>query len=273
MATGLILKSLTWKIFNRENGHFLMETSFRQLQRGVIFLTVIFIAFFPASSQTGEIFYVGKFSDASPGDKLPAGWNPLTFNKIKSHTSYAMVKDGDASVIKAVSKASASGLTRKIRIDPEKYPIVQWRWKVVNIYRNGDVTKKDGDDYPARIYITFEYNPKKVSIVEKAKFKFAKLVYGEYPPSGAITYIWASKAQVGTIVSNPYTDRVKMIVVESGEDALNSWITEERSIFDDYFTAFGAKPPMISGIAIMTDSDNTKESAIAFYGDILFKQK
>ena len=110
-----------------------METSFRQLQRGVIFLTVIFIAFIPASSQTGEIFYVGKFSDASPGDKLPAGWNPLTFKKIKSHTSYAMVKDGDASVIKAVSKASASGLTRKIRIDPEKYPIVQWRWKVVNI--------------------------------------------------------------------------------------------------------------------------------------------
>ncbi len=252
-----------------------METRFRQLQRGIILLSVIFIAFIPAISQTGEIYYVGKFSDANPGDKLPAGWNPLTFNKIKSHTSYAMVKDGDALVIKAVSKASASGLTRKIRIDPEKYPIVQWQWKALNIYKNGDVNKKDGDDYPARIYITFEYDPNKMSIVERAKFKFAKFVYGEYgeyPPSGAITYIWASKAQVGTIVSNPYTDRVKMIVVESGKDLLNTWITEERNLFDDYVAAFGAKPPMISGIAIMTDSDNTKESAIAFYGDILFKQ-
>jgi hypothetical protein len=59
-----------------------------------------------------------------------------------------------------------------------------------------------------------------------------------------------------------------MIVVKSGKMALNTWITEERNIFDDYIRAFGEKPPMISGIAIMTDSDNTKEAATAFYGDI-----
>jgi hypothetical protein len=64
-----------------------------------------------------------------------------------------------------------------------------------------------------------------------------------------------------------------MIVVESGKDSLNTWITEERNLFDDYVAAFGVKPPMISGIAIMTDSDNTKESATAFYGDILFRKK
>ena len=83
----------------------------------------------------------------------------------------------------------------------------------------------------------------------------------------------ALKAEVGTIVSNPYTERVKMIVVESGKDSSNTWITEERNLFDDYVAAFGAKPPMISGIAIMTDSDNTKESATTFYGDILFRKK
>jgi len=65
----------------------------------------------------------------------------------------------------------------------------------------------------------------------------------------------------------------KMIVIESGKESLNNWVIEERNIFDDYVMAFGEKPPMISGIAIMTDSDNTRESAIAFYGDILFKQK
>ena len=245
----------------------------RQLRWGIIFFTIALIAFAPLWSQAGEVFYAGQFSVANPGDKLPAGWQPFIFKNIDAHTSYSLVKDGDTPVIQAVSKASASGLTRKIRIDPEKYPIVQWQWKALNIYRNGDVTKKDGDDYPARIYITFEYDPNKISIVERGKFRLAKLVYGEYPPSRAITYIWASKAQVGTIVSNPYTDRVKMIVVESGKDALGTWITEERNIFDDYVTAFGVKPPMISGIAIMTDSDNTKESAIAFYGDILFRKK
>ena len=73
---------------------------------------------------------------------------------------------------------------------------------------------------------------------------------------------------IGTIVSNPYTQRTKMIVVESGKKVLNTWNSEERNIFDDYIRAFGEKPPMISGIAIMTDSDNTKEDATAFYGDI-----
>ncbi len=73
--------------------------------------------------------------------------------------------------------------------------------------------------------------------------------------------------------SNPYSDRVKMIVIESGKEALNTWITEERNIYKDYVEAFGVEPPMMSGIAIMTDSDNTKESATAFYGDILLKKK
>ena len=251
----------------------MMETIFRQLQRGIIFLTVIFIAFTPASSQTGEIFYVGKFSDANPGDKLPAGWQPFIFKNIDAHTSYSLVKDGDTPVIQAVSKASCSCLIQKSRIDPEKYPIIQWRWKAANIYRKGDIAKNEGDDSPARIWITFEYDPGKAGLIERAKLKLAQLLYDGCPPCGALVYIWASKTPVGTITSNPRTDRVKMIVVESGKDSLNTWITEERNIFDDYVAAFGVKPPMISGIAIMTDSDNTKESATAFYGDILFRKK
>jgi len=41
---------------------------------------------------------------------------------------------------------------------------------------------------------------------------------------------------------------------------------------EDYKQAFGKEPPMISGIAIMTDTDNTGESATAYYGDILLKK-
>jgi hypothetical protein len=77
---------------------------------------------------------------------------------------------------------------------------------------------------------------------------------------------------MGTIVPNPYTDRVKMIVVESGEAKLHQWVNEERNIYEDYKKAFGEEPPMISGVAIMTDTDNTGETAIAYYGDILFKK-
>jgi hypothetical protein len=91
-------------------------------------------------------------------------------------------------------------------------------------------------------------------------------------PLDAINYIWESKAPVGTMVPNPYTDRVMMFVVESGSAKLNLWVNEERNVYEDYKKAFGEEPPMISGVAIMTDTDNTGESATAYYGDILFKK-
>ncbi len=63
-----------------------------------------------------------------------------------------------------------------------------------------------------------------------------------------------------------------MIVIESGDKNKNTWMQEKRNIADDYRLAFGEEPPIISGVAIMTDSDNTKESAVAWYGDITFFQ-
>jgi hypothetical protein len=143
---------------------------------------------------------------------------------------------------------------------------------VANVYKNGDVSKKEGDDYPARIYITFEYDAGKVGILEKATYEAARLLYGRYPPIGAINYIWESRAPKGTIVPNPYTDRVRMVVTESGAERLNTWVTEERNLLEDYKAAFGEEPSLISGVAIMTDTDNTKETATAYYGDILFKK-
>ena len=227
----------------------------------------------PVYADTASFLEVGKFSSAMEGAALPDGWKPLTFKKIERHTNYSVVKDSDTVAVKAVSEASASGLTKEIKINLKEYPIVQWRWKVANVLKNGDVTKKEGDDYPARIYITFEYDSSRVSFFKKAQYETARLVYGQYPPIGAINYIWESKAPKGTVVPNPYTDQVKMIVVESGPDRLNQWVTEERNIYEDYKKAFGEEPPLISGVAIMTDTDNTGESATAYYGDIVFKKQ
>lgn len=225
-----------------------------------------------ASADLPPILEVGKFSAAKEGSALPDGWKPLTFKKIEKHTNYTVVKDGDTVAVKAVSEASASGLTKEIKINLKEYPIVQWRWKVANVLKNGDVAKKEGDDYPARLYITFEYDPAKVSFFKKAQYETARLVYGQYPPIGAINYIWESKAPKGTVAPNPFADQVKMIVVESGSTSLNQWITEERNVYEDYKKAFGEEPPMISGVAIMTDTDNTGESATAFFGDIVFQK-
>ena len=235
-------------------------------------LTGLLILLISDHAFSQAVIEVGKFSAERVGDKLPSNWRPLAFKKIEKHTTYTLVKDNGKVAIKAVAKTSASGLTREIKINPKEYPIVQWRWKVTNILKKGNVKRKDGDDYPARIYITFEYDPSKLSFAEKAKYETVKVLYGQYPPLGAINYIWESKVPLGTILPNPYTDRVKMIVVESGGAKLNRWVNEERNLYQDYKKAFGEEPPLISGVAIMTDTDNTGESATAFYGDILFKK-
>jgi hypothetical protein len=249
-----------------------MDYPLKKFARYLIFF-VIFPGFLStAYSQSPSIIEVGMFSRDQEGQGPPRGWKPLIFKKIERHTVYTLVKDGETVVVRAVANASASGLIREIRIDPNEYPIAQWRWKVANILKKGDVNKKEGDDYPARIYITFEYDSSKLGFFEKIKYETARLLYGQYPPLSAINYIWESQASVGTVVPNPYTDRVMMIVLESGETKVNQWICEERNILEDHKKAFRESPSMISGVAIMTDTDNTGESATAYYGDIVFKK-
>ena len=228
--------------------------------------------FFAASASTDDpasVLEVGRFSGSRPGSVLPDGWKPLAFKKIPKPTVYELVTDGTAVVVKATSDAAASGLTKEVRIDPSVFSVVHWRWKVDNLLMRSDVTRKSGDDYPARLYITFEYDPDKVSLGRKLKYKAGRVLFGDIPIA-ALNYIWETKTPVGAVVDNAYTDFAKMIVVESGPAKVGQWVDESRNVYQDYKQAFGEDPPMINGIAIMTDTDNTKEQATAYYGDIRF---
>ena len=212
---------------------------------------------------------VGAFSREQPGTSLPADWTPLTFKNIPRHTVYTLVRDPQAGVVvRAEARQSASGLIRTVDLVASERPLLRWRWKAENLIESGDVTRKEGDDYPTRIYVSFRYTPERLSLLDRAKYTAARVLYGEYPPHAGLNYIWDAKAPVGTVVANPFTDRVKMVVVESGPQHLRQWRAYERNIVADYRRAFGEEPPPISGIALMTDADNTGESAVAYYGDI-----
>lgn len=222
------------------------------------------------SGQPVTAFHVGMSATNGAAQVLPDGWQPLTFKGIERHTRYELETGGEGVVIKAVSQQSASGLVRPLSISPREYPVIEWRWKIENILQKGDVTRKSGDDYPARIYITFSFDPETADYLERMRYRAARLIYGPDVPYRAITYIWDSNSDVGERVANAYTDRVVMYVVESGDEKLQRWITERRNVYDDYRQAFGEEPYRITGVAIMTDTDNTQESATAWYGDIIF---
>jgi hypothetical protein len=212
---------------------------------------------------------IGPFSLAAAGGPLPEGWLPLTFRHIPEHTRYTLVRDAEAGVVvKAQARGSASGLIHALDLPATQRPRLTWSWKAATLIAAGDVRRKEGDDYPARIYVSFKYSPERLSILERAKYTAARILYGEYPPHAGLNYIWDARAAVGTVAPNPFTDRVRMIVVESGPERLGRWLAYERDIVADYRQAFGEDPPPIAGVALMTDADNTGEEVVAYYGDI-----
>jgi hypothetical protein len=214
---------------------------------------------------------LGPFAPPAREGALPEGWEPLTFKKIPRHTRYALVRDGERWVLRAESEASASGLYRPLDLDPKVYRVIAWRWKVANVLEKADARTKAGDDYPARLYVAFRYDPDTASLWERTRYGAIRLLYGRYPPKGVLNYVWDSRLPPGTALDNAYTDRAKMIVVRSGPAEVGRWHEETRDLYADYRRLFGAEPPRIAGVAVMTDTDNTGERAVAWYDAITLR--
>ncbi|RJQ84810.1 MAG: DUF3047 domain-containing protein [Desulfobacteraceae bacterium] len=214
---------------------------------------------------------IGHFSQADPARGLPPEWEQLHFPNIDRHTHYSLIRDDQQIVLQAESNRAASGLIRRLRIDPSQFPILRWRWKIAHVLEKGDVRRKHGDDYAARIYVAFAFEPQKASWWQRMRHSGAGLLAGMELPGSALNYIWANRAPAGTIVSNPYAEETKMIVVQSGNELQGRWVDVQRNIVEDYRSAFGRMPPEITGIGLMTDTDNTQEETVAFYGDIVLQ--
>jgi hypothetical protein len=195
-------------------------------------------------------------------------WRPLSFPKIKEHTQYTIEEQGRESVLRTESRASASAIVYRKPFNVCDYPRLRWKWKVMNVYEKGDARAKEGDDYPLRVYVLFEYDPDKAGFYDAIKYGVAKSFYGEYPPHSALNYIWANRDDETGTITNTYASNAKMIVLQKGKKKLGRWIVEERNILEDYRKAFGTDPPAMATLGIMNDSDNTKESSVSYVGFI-----
>lgn len=128
--------------------------------------------------------------------------------------------------------------------------------------------ERPGDDFAARVYVTFRYDPKRADALMRAKYALAKKIHGAYPPHAGLAYVWSSSEAVGATWPNPFTDRVQMVAVRSGPAQAGAWVSEERDIFADYRAVFGEDPPPLEGVALMTDTDQTGSEAKAWYADV-----
>ncbi|MDU0457249.1 MAG: DUF3047 domain-containing protein [Geobacteraceae bacterium] len=211
-----------------------------KMKPALILFAVMFISIPIHGTAVAEVFNVSNFSS----DGL-SGWGTKTF---KGQTDYNLVKLNGTVAVKAHSKGTASGLIKRISLDPVRYRYLHWSWKVSGTLTKGDETRKDGDDYSARLYVVFP-----------GRF---------FWQTRAINYIWANRLQVGQFIPNAYTGNTMMIAVESGTSKAGQWLSETRDIQADYKRVFGESPNEIGAVAIMTDTDNTGGEAIAWYGDI-----
>lgn len=220
-------------------------------------LLITFLVIWPMRSVHAEearVFFHDDFITLN-------AWKPLTFPKIPAHSEYTIEKEGANHVLKAVSRASASGLILKKSFNVRDYSILRWRWRVSNVLKRGDTESKSGDDYPLRIYVNFKYTPSRANFTLRAKYFLAKSIHGEFPPHSSLIYIWANQTQVRRIITSPYTDRAMMVVLQGGKEKLGIWLEEEVDILADYRAAFGEEPPEEASLGIMADADNTGESA------------
>ncbi len=206
----------------------------------------------------------------APGEhRINAAWQPFSFAKMENKTSYTVHKgEGERTAIRATANGGASALMHTVNVQAADAPVLRWAWNVQKSPEGSDAKVKAGDDYAARVYVAFAYDPEKVPLLLRAQYGLIRAIYGQYPPFAALAYIVEPRLPEGTIINSPYTSRVKMIVVDSGKTP-NQWRSFQRNVLADYARAFG-EPPVtaIAGVAIMTDADNTGGVAEALYDSI-----
>ena len=209
--------------------------------RRFLFFFLLYLQLFPAARPcfSAELL----IDDFSTG--IASGWHEKSFI---GNTIYRPVMIDGRHALRATSKASASCLIFDKKIDPRKFPVLSWSWKIEHVLQGGDATTKKGDDYAARIYVIFP-----------------SIFFWE---TRDINYIWANRLPKGMTIASSYTGNSAMIAVESGNTLAGTWRQERRNILEDFRSFFKEEPPEIGAIAIMTDTDDTGESAVAYYGPI-----
>ncbi|MGQ7845091.1 DUF3047 domain-containing protein [Granulosicoccus sp. 3-233] len=177
-----------------------------------------------------------------------AGWAERSF---KGNTEYRLEEENGVQVLRGETQGQASILYREQKIDLESTPIVEWSWKVNGTYPGIDERSRNGDDFPARLYV-----------VAKTGFLPWETV--------AINYVWSSQSALDEAWPNPFTDKAQMVVVQSGEEHVGNWVGQRRNVAEDFRQYFDLDVAMLSGYAVMVDGDNADREGTAWFGEIRF---
>lgn len=229
-------------------------------------------AFALAAFGTSDAVAVTPFSSAS-GTAVPAPWRITSVPKVALQTRYSLAQIDERTAMKAEADASYANVLHPLRADIDAKPVLRFSWRVDRLPSNSDLATKEGDDLAAKVCVLFDLPLDRLSLGDRVRIELARRLFDPQLPSATLCYVWDRTLARGTWLPNAYTDRVRMLVLRSAAAGdQGKWFEERRDLRADFARAFGNEangglPPTLA-IALATDADNTRSSALAYFGDI-----
>jgi hypothetical protein len=214
---------------------------------------------------SAEALWIGRFSAGQSA--IPAPWQIEHLDRRVAPTRYQLRQWDGVAAIEAWAQNSMALLGRPLAVDLQQTPVLCWQWRIDAPVAAADMTKKSGDDYAARVYLSFAVPPEQLGWATRAKLRLARTIWGGQVPDAALNSVWDNRHPVGTLQANAYTERARMLVLRSGTAEAGGWVGERRDVEADFRRAFGAIDGRLTGLAVATDTDNTGGEAHAGFAD------
>ena len=181
----------------------------------------------------------------------------LTVRKVRgadNKTEYSVGSNENGNYLKAIADNAASGLGKEIKIDLNKTPFINITWKIEKDIPGIDETAKKGHDFAARVFVIKKTGATALS-------------------NRAINYVFSSNQDVGNNSPSPYTKKSVDNVLATTKTNLNEWVTVKANVKDDFKKFHNLDVNELDGIAIMSDTDNSKRKSITYYQNIYFSSQ
>jgi hypothetical protein len=175
----------------------------------------------------------------------------LKVRKVKGETTWSLGSNEKGNFIKAEAEGKGSGLGKEVKIDLLKTPIINITWKVEKDLSGIIENSKKGHDYAARVFVVKKTGSTALS-------------------NRAINYVFSSNNSINDSWPSPYTKKSIDYVLSTTKDDLNTWVTVKANVRKNFMKLHELEVNELSGVAIMTDTDNSKLKAIAYYQNIYF---
>ena len=181
----------------------------------------------------------------------------LTVRKVRgadNKTEYSVGSNENGNYLKAIADNAASGLGKEIKIDLNKTPFINITWKIEKDIPGIDETAKKGHDFAARVFVIKKTGATALS-------------------NRAINYVFSSNQDVGSNSRSPYTKKSMDNVLATTKTNLNEWVTVKANVKEDFKKFHNLDVNALDGIALMSDTDNSKKKSITYYQNIYFSSQ